>query len=195
MNKETAELLPADLKALWTHVEKKPESRVLHVELLRRLMEKIHVQKSKALAQADQHGYQQLEATEHEIPLRVQKEFAPDLARLKAVSSDFTNSISKRVDSLFLQSMVSRGLDLGWHVWALEVEIPLRAVESYHHELVKRVYPEAVVLFVEPGKRERKSALDWVGRWYLLTSPQVKSLENWGEISKEAREPSFELLF
>jgi hypothetical protein len=83
----------------------------------------------------------------------------------------------ERRDRRFERAIALEACRQNWHFWALEITLPIRKVETWNRDLIQKLWPLGVILFVEatlPSTPETpQGELSWRGRWHLVLCPSV----------------------
>ncbi len=179
------------LQKRWKIAHDSAQSRLLQLSLLRELAIHIHFKKSSSLATGCQDDARLLEQLELQvIACRNLKKFPPSLLELLEKESLAVSPASKtelprplfkwisrekwdRFDRRWESAIAAEALRASWRIWSIEASVAIRSVEKWDQSLRKKLWPKAIVLFMEFAGTQKNQ---WVGRWYVAARPEIKSL-------------------
>lgn len=185
-----------NLQEHWTQCADLPEESLLRLSLLRDAMRRLHSEKSSCLARGDRTQVAQIKEWEDKVyRLREAPRLHGELmAQLEgdlpagrrsqilpeALFHQIPREKLERYDRQWEHLLAAEACALGWRFWALSGKVAIDRTSESDLALQAALWPNAVVLFSEPGS-ELNGGIDgelWHGRWLMVVEPHFKSAQD-----------------
>lgn len=176
----------------WDAVASLDESRIPRLSLLKTLGERIHALRSEALALNDHELMRNIDIVESKLnalrnlPAPASstelRRFLLESNPAPPSSQAFPREILPdtlhaalggreklmRNDRAWERSIASAACQAGWIFWSLEAKVPLEAVETWHEDVKRTLWPDGLILFVESSGNTVSEKGTWPGRWIII---------------------------
>ncbi|MCC7440408.1 MAG: hypothetical protein IT285_02175 [Bdellovibrionales bacterium] len=195
LSPHATELL-AEAEPLWSEAGRSQHPRLLRLVLLRDLVRTLHAERSRLMSVHQPGRAEALSELEPlleslrpdalvEVTLTALVTLKLGLKRQKARPPEIPDSLAARLgagklnryDRLWEGEIAVEGQLQGWNFWNLDAWVEITRAEQFHQALGQRLWPVAVVLFVEAAPVEEANPgvesdpPRWRGRWYLVARP------------------------
>lgn len=176
----------------WNRCAELPETSLLRLAVLRDIIHYLHAEGSRCLAQSGRSKAKGLSLIRPKVDaLRYVDLTSGSLLDVlsrthhrksvhRALPEEIVSLIGReklqRYDRKWEAEMIAEAASCGWELWHLTASVRIESAEPFHRELCEALWPQAIVLFVEPADDSPISAgpaanAGWRGRWLITFKP------------------------
>lgn len=175
----------AAAKEKWAIARCEKEPLIAQLSVLRDFTNALHSGRSASLAEARRDDAAELKKTEKKVHLLVNAAIHdtsfeellrsnPTLVSMPTLPDALAEALGSalkpllRPDRAWETRIVAEALSLGWQLWAVECEVKLTEVGHMHQVLSDKLWPKAILLWVEDADSIPKEGF-WKGRWIFIS--------------------------
>jgi hypothetical protein len=180
----------------WADCDGTPEMTLLRLSILRELIQKLHSEKSRCLANGLKAEAQSIKIWETRIEeLRDHLSLYGDLMQLiqdpksapkkkrnipEALFQNLDRDKLLRYDRKWEAAIVAEAITLNWKIWNLDAWVKIPSIEEWDTVLSQRLWPHSLVLFAESAQSPNTGLSPsedtyWHGRWMTLLHPHFNT--------------------
>ena len=177
----------------WVDCAGVPQMNLLRLVLLRELIQNLHLEKSKCLANGNKPKAQEIKIWETQIQkLKDSQQLTGELFSL-IQKSDSTPKRKRilpenlilalgrnnldRFDRTWDTAIAAEAVSLGWHFWSMDAWVKISLLGEWNQTLTEKLWPHGLILFVESSQTqcELDESDSWRGTWMLALDPLLQN--------------------
>jgi hypothetical protein len=182
----------------WNDCHDLSQINLLRLGLLRELIQVLHSEKSRCLAEGRKENAQEIRDLESKVEcLRDFNNLQGDLIQMIYKSSGEATRKKRLIpESLYLHldraklerydrkwecAIAAEAIALNWKFWYLDSWVKISGIEEWNKSLMDRLWPHGLVLFTESASTQNNEIIQemgnvplWHGHWIIVLDTQLK---------------------